>query len=301
VRTIIAAFVTLAVAAGAAAQQPTFRAAAASVVLDVAVKRDGTPVSGLAAGDFLVTDNGVPQTVLDVSRESLPIDVTFIADLSGMVEGAQLDAFRRALDAMRRNLRNQDRGRLVVFDPRIREVQGLEEGGEVRISAENRPSDGGASALVDAVAVALVRDTNPDYRRMAILLTDGQDAGSFLDEGDLMEMAGRSDMAVFIVALTDGTTRVPQRPSNERMLRKLADTTGGALTVVQRDADLAASFVRELEAFRTSYVVRYAPTGVRPEGWHEIRVEIRRSGRFDVRARQGYVGMPEPAGLYPVR
>ena len=46
------------------------------------------------------------------------------------------------------------------------------------------------------------------------------------------------------------------------MLKSLAEATGGAVTVVQRDADLGASFVRELEDFRTSYVLRYTPTGV---------------------------------------
>jgi VWFA-related protein len=273
----------------AAAQQPTFRFVSSSVVLDVSVKRDGKPVTGLTARDFQLTDSGVLQTITDVSREQFPVDVTFIADLSGSVEGAQLDAFRRALETMRQNLRDGDRARLVVFDPRIREIDGLEYG-RVRITADNRPTDGGASALVDAVAVSLVRDANPDYRRMAIVLTDGQDAGSFLDEPQLLDVAARGDMTVFAVALTDGTTRVPQRPSNERMLQALADTTGGALTVLQRDADLGASFVRELEAFRTSYVLRYSPTGVRPSGWHDVQVRVSRQGRFEVRARKGYFG-----------
>jgi len=84
--------------------------------------------------------------------------------------------------------------------------------------------------------------------------------------------------------------RVPQRPSNERMLQALADRTGGALTIVQRDADLGASFVRELEEFRTSYVLRYSPTGVPAGGWHDVEVRINRQGTFEVRARKGYFG-----------
>ena len=71
----------------AAAQQPTFQSAASSVALDVAVKRDGKPVTGLTARDFRLTDRGVPQTITDVSREQFPVDVTFVADLVGSVEG----------------------------------------------------------------------------------------------------------------------------------------------------------------------------------------------------------------------
>ena len=117
--------------------------------------------------------------------------------------------------------------------------------------------------------------------------TDGQDGRSFLDEPKLLDVVARTDMTVFTVALTDGTTRVPRRPSNERMLQALADASGGALTVVQRDADLAASFVRKLEEFRTSYVLRYSPTGVPPGGWHDVEVRLSAAGRFRRPGSQG--------------
>jgi hypothetical protein len=74
------------------------------------------------------------------------------------------------------------------------------------------------------------------------------------------------------------------------MLRALADATGGAVTVVQRDEDLGASFIRELEQFRTSYVLRYSPTGVPAGGWHDVETRLNRQGRYEVRARKGYFG-----------
>lgn len=273
----------------AAAQQPTFQLATSSITVDASVTRDGTPVTGLTARDFRLTDRGVVQTITDVSREQFPVDVTFVADLVGSVEGPWLNGFRRAFEGMRRSLRDGDRGRLVLFDPRIREVTGIEYA-RVDIQAPKWPSDGGASSLLDALAVSLVRDANPEYRRMAIVMTEGQDGGSFLDEPELFDVAARTDTAVFFVAVTDGTSRVPQRPTNERMLQALANATGGAVTVVQRDADLGASFIRELEEFRTSYVLRYSPTGVPAGGWHDVDVRVNRQGRYDVRARKGYFG-----------
>src|SRR5262245_44417761 len=69
------------------AQQPTFRSDVASVMLDVSVKRDGKPVTGLTAGDFRLMDRGVLQTITDVSREQLRLDVAFVPDLVGAVEG----------------------------------------------------------------------------------------------------------------------------------------------------------------------------------------------------------------------
>jgi VWFA-related protein len=271
------------------AQQPTFRSDVASVMLEVSVKRDGKPAVGLTASDFRLTDRGVLQTIVDVSREQLRMDVTFVPDLVGAVEGPWLEGFRRAFETMRRNLREGDRARLLLFDPRIQDVTGIERS-SVEFKGETRAVGGGASSLFDAVSMSLIRDADPNYRRMAIVMSDGEDGDSFLDEREMLEVAARTDVTVFVIALTDGTTRVPQRPANERMLQALADSTGGTLTVVQRDADLAARFVHELEEFRTSYVLRYTPTGVRPSGWHDVDVRLNRSGRFQVRARKGYFG-----------
>src|SRR5262245_41082460 len=88
-----AAAVTMLLGFPITAQQPTFRSDVASVMLDVSVKRDGKPVTGLTASDFRLTDRGVLQTIADVSREQLRADVAFVPDLVGAVEGPWMDGF----------------------------------------------------------------------------------------------------------------------------------------------------------------------------------------------------------------
>jgi VWFA-related protein len=281
----------LLVSSSATAQ--VFRVSAGTVVVDVSVTRDGKPVVGLTAADFRLTDNGVAQTITDLSRETLPIDVTFIADLSGSIEGPLLAALRRAVDAVRTLLRPDDRANLVVFDQRIRELTGLENS-RLAIAADALNTSGGSTSLLDAVTASLITTHDPARRRMAIVFTDGQDFGSFLDEPDLVDVAARSGVTVFAVAVTDGTVRVPQRPANPGLLSALADRTGGALDVVQRDGDIGASFVRALEDFRTSYVVHYTPQGVSGTGWHDLEVRLARTAGLDVRARKGYFNTTLP-------
>jgi VWFA-related protein len=282
----VSALLLFLLGAAGSAQQPSFRAGVESVAVDVSVRSDGKPVAGLTAADFRLTDNGAVQSILDLSRESLPVDVTFVADLSGSQEGPRLGAFRRAIDAALGRLQPGDRAALVLFDPQIREYRGLEQSKQLSISVAEE-AGGGATALRDAVAMSLVSDSDASRRRMVIVFTDGRDAGSFLDEGELLTVAGHSGVTVFVVALTDGTTRVPQPASNPGLLRALTETTGGTLAVVQRDQDINASFVQALDDFRLSYVLRYTPTS-RSAGWHDVAVSLTRRGRFDVRARRGY-------------
>ena len=271
------------------AQQPTFRGSAETVVIDVSVTENGVDVPNLTVNDFRLTDNSVPQTITSVSRQALPIDVTFVLDVSGQTEGPLLDSLRRAIDDVVARLGVGDRASYVLFDPWIREVEGIERS-RLSITADRRPSAGSASSLLDAVAASLVRQSDPGRRRMVMVFSDGQDAASFLDESDLVDIARRSDVTVFVVAVTDGTTRTPLRPANAGLLAALAQATGGVMAVVQRDQDVSASFIRALTAFRTTYVLQYAPATVAAAGWHDVEVRVTRPGRYQLHARRGYFG-----------
>jgi VWFA-related protein len=123
---------------------------------------------------------------------------------------------------------------------------------------------------------------------MAIVITDGGDVTSFTDERDLIDLAARSGVAVFAVAITDGTTRAPVKPTNGLIFDALRAKTGGALTILQRDQDLSRTFIGAVDDFRTSYVLRYTPKSTRAVGWHDLSVKVTKRGRYTVRARNGY-------------
>jgi hypothetical protein len=60
--------------------------------------------------------------------------------------------------------------------------------------------------------------------------------------------------------------------------------TGGTVRRVDERRNDLADVISD---FRTSYVLRFTPQAPRP-GWHELKITVRREGRFDVRARKGY-------------
>jgi len=86
VATALAALATL----SAAPQRPTFSSRVLAVRVDAQVMDGRRPVPGLRAQDFVVLDNGVPQTVSLVDTAAAPINVVLAFDLSGSTSGRRL-------------------------------------------------------------------------------------------------------------------------------------------------------------------------------------------------------------------
>jgi hypothetical protein len=99
--------------------RPSFRATADAVSVDVSVQRGGRPVANLTSADFELRDNGVLQTITDISFEKLPIDVTIAFDVSLSVTDTVLTQLRRAVDEVRTRLRPGDRIKLMTFNMRV--------------------------------------------------------------------------------------------------------------------------------------------------------------------------------------
>jgi len=302
------AFVLAAAASVAAQQTPVFRTSVDSVAVDVAVFHQGAAVAGLTAADFEVRDNGAVQTLDDVSHETLPVDLTLVVDTSGsMLEGYIRVQLRQALTEIGAHVRQGDQVQLVTFNQLVVQHSDALAAGNDFMKALGPTS--GMSALFDALAVSLIRPSRPDRRQMAIVVTDGQDNVSVLGGPALLEVARRSDPAVFVILLTSGGPSVRtgvilggslrlvtgSAPAagpapNRDLFDQIAAATGGRVAVLQRDDDLGTSFVQAFDDFRTSYVLRYTLAGVPRPGWHELEVKVTRPGDFTIRARKGYFG-----------
>jgi len=128
------------------------------------------------------------------------------------------------------------------------------------------------------------------------VFTDGVDGSSLLEGSEVVDVAARSGVTVFTVMLPDtslSTTPLGTFITNaagEDVLQRVSSATGGVYASISQNDQLGTSFVRAFDEFRTSYVLRYAATGTPKPGWHELSVRVTKNGRYDVRARKGYVG-----------
>lgn len=287
-----AALTTLVAVAGIAAPQPqVFRSRTDAVTVNVSVRDGNRAVSGLGIDDFELRDNGVVQDVSDLTTERLPLDLTVSIDLSGSVSARQLDQLRRALRDVSDSLQPRDSCTVAAFTRRIVETntsrarfcEAILEQPETRTTAD--------TALFDAALVTLVHATTSDRRAVGILLTDGLENVSFFDAATLLDAATHTDLVLHVIA-SPGSSLKPSESANWRALTSVARSTGGRVIMLREGANVGSAFLRALEEFRSSYVLRYVPTGVTTAGWHELTVKVVRPGasRYTVTARAGYVG-----------
>ena len=278
----------------ASPQRPTFRAATDIVRVDVSVRDGRRGVTGLTAADFAVTDNGVPQRVVDVSYGRLPIDVTVALDVSYSVTGALLDQLRTAVRQLMSDLGPDDRLKLVSFNMRVTRVVDLTGDAGAVEQAIGQVAAGGGSSIWDAAAVSLVSASaaTADRRQLVVLFTDGADSTSLATPDSVADVAQRTNASVTAV-LPDGLFPaqgrvVVARRSPLAPFQRLAAETGG--TVLASGSNLTSTFRRALEEFRSSYVLHFTPQGVPPAGFHALTVSVPRDRGFTIRARRGYFG-----------
>jgi len=285
---LTAALVALGTFALTAAQSPelSFRSSVDTVLLTVSVKNGSRPVVDLTGKDFEVRDNNVVQAFEVAGPETLPIDLTLVIDVSGSSQGRTLESLTRAINSVAGRLRPMDRASVLTFNHRVHEERPLTFGW-TPVSFERGT---GSTALFDAATAALVATPEAGRRRMAVLFTDGIDTASFVDGSTLVDVAKRADTSLFIITITPGTTKQPQRTPYDALFQSWTTSTGGMLTVLQQDQAIGSAFDTAFEQFGTSYVLRYIVRGVLRPGWHDIAVRVTRPGRYELRARRGYFG-----------
>ena len=290
------ALAAVAVSAGQQTQRPTFRTVGALVTVEAEVRDGNKLVRGLTAADFQITDNGVPQKVEMIDVESLPIDLTLVIDTSGSVE-PMLEQLRFYAKEAATLLRVDDRFRLMTFAGEVRDIFGLQPATELP-PVEKIQADG-ATSIFDALTAALMRTRQADRRQIVMAYTDGIETASALSGAALVSVAKRSDSVLHVFLVKDAMQNPrPSYPNDTRhywlpridldfsALGDAAAATGGVMQELFVRTQLPAFLRQTLEDLRTSYVLRYAPTGVKPEGWHAI--EVRTAAGHRVRARQGY-------------
>jgi VWFA-related protein len=282
--TLVAA---LTVAAPVAFQTP-FRARTEIVAVDVLVKVKNVPVTSLTARDFELRDNGVVQQIDAVRADSVPVDLTLLVDASGSARNL-LGEFSGDIRRVARLLRPDDRVRLLTFAGTTVQAFGFQPGHE-NLPLDRIESGSGATALDDALLLALAWVPEPRRRHLVAAFTDGGENASVVQRRQLIAAAVRAPALLYIVLRSSTGVVYPTIPAGTTSLYTLAAGTGGGLIRPEKSTAILDGFKLVFETFRSGYVLQYTPRGVSRDGWHDLVVTVTTPGKYEVTARKGYAG-----------
>lgn len=316
--TILAVLVSFVATAPLAAQEapvqrtaapPTFKTGVDLVALSVTVvDQQQKYVSGLSSGDFQVFEDGVLQNLSFFSASQTPLDLAILLDTSASM-GDKIGLAQTAACGLARSLRPADRAAVIDLKDRVNILQPFT-GDAARLEAAIRSTRAsGGTALYNAIYVALKQfaalpRSQSDVRRQAIVvLSDGDDTVSLMTFDDVLDVARRSGVAIYTIALRSDLAVLRSQghghfSQSDYSMKALAQETGGRSFFPTAASELSGIYSIIGEELATQYALAYAPFNGRPDGAFR-RVVVRVVNRPDaiLRTRSGYFGAQTPRAL----
>jgi len=281
----------------------------------------GQVVYGLQAGDFVVEDEGVEQTVqLDETVESEAVSVV-----------VALQCGRRANRKFRRmrglgSLLSPVFGvpgsqvALVEFDGGVALAQDFTDSAEaMQASLWSMHSGDGGAAILDALqySVRLLEGAPRNRRRVLLLISETRDHGShFAKIQDLVSEIGDSNVVVYALPFSPSRSQVLDKERgylmNERRStgdlfaplmmasqavrrntpKAITEMTGGEYEMFASRKSFERLMTTFANHLQSRYLLSFQPEDPHPD-LHRIRVRLRQPGKAAVLARTSYWAVGE--------
>jgi Ca-activated chloride channel family protein len=278
------------------AQPPSFRSGVELVSLNVTVAdAQMRYATDLDQTEFQVFEDGVKQEVTYFNRSNLPIALALLVDTSASME-SRLQTAQEAASGFARRLRQQDLAEIIDFDSRVNILQPFTNKADELVQAIRRTSAGGSTSLYNAVYIALkelkkviAKDTEDIRRQAIVVLSDGEDTSSLLPFDEVLDLAKRSETAIYAIGLRDSDDGAGKGfKEAEFVLRQLAQETGGRTFFPMQVGELPAIYTQIAEELSSQYTVGYTSRNSKRDGaWRRIVVRTSRPN-LTARTKQGY-------------
>ena len=278
------------------AQGSVFKSTVEVVPLTVTVTdAKGRYLKNLVETDFAVLEEGVRQSLAFFANETVPIDLALTIDASASM-ARQLPIVRKAAGALVDSLRGGDRATVVTIKSAVGVALPLT-ADRPRIDAAIRDlSASGGTALYDGVYVVLKeleRARMADIRRrVLVLLSDGLDTASRLSADDMLALARRAGVGIYVIAMPTPSSQLPRKRQDgsalqaEYAMRALASDTGARSFFPKRVEELPAIYREIAHELANQYELGYLPSRSGTRGsFKRVTVHVENA---IARTRSGY-------------
>ena len=267
-----------------------------NVLMTVTNKKNRLEID-LAKDDFQVFEDDKPQTIRYFSRETnLPLRIGVLVDTSSSIRDRLRFEQEAAIDFLKTTLRpGKDSAFVVAFDVRTQVVQDYTDDLEKLSEAIRSLLAGGVTTLYDAIyfscreKMLIFPPPEPYLRRVLIIISDGQDNQSEHTREEALAMAQRAEVTIY--AISTNPTGLPVY--GDKVLRRLAEQTGGRAFFPFKASETAANFQEIARELRSQYSLAYISANRAHDGtFRTIAIEPLQKG-LQVRAKPGYFAPSE--------
>jgi VWFA-related protein len=266
--------------------QYVFRSQVNEVVLPVIVTDTRRHiVTNLDKNNFLVYEDGQPQTIVRFSREDVPVSIGIVVDNSGSMRTKRTAVTKAVLNLIQAS-NPQDEAFVVNFNDDSYLDQDFTNNLGPLHEALDRVDSRGGTALYDAVIASadhLAKGAKKE-KKVLLVITDGVDNESRESlESAIRKVQDDQGPIIYTIGILGDEPGIKRA---KRALQSLSDQTGGVAFFpkdLQEVDEISQEVARDI---RNQYSITYKPTNPRANGgYRKVRVEARAQGYKDLQAR----------------
>ena len=296
-RLAIAGMIAALCAAGLAAQGQRIRSGVELVSLNVTVTDGaGKYITDLDEAEFEVFEDGAKQKLTFFSRTQQPISLALLLDTSASME-ERMGIAQEAAIGFARQLKKEDQAEVIDFDSQVRILQAFTNEAAILEKAIRQTTSNGSTSLYNAIYISLkelkklrVAATSDIRRQAIVLLSDGDDTSSLIEFEEVLDLAKRSETAIYAIGLRQGELARREFKEAEFVLKQLANETGGRAYFVTDARELPRIYQTIWDELSSQYAIAYSSGNPKRDGaWRRIQVRLLRPNTA-ARTKQGYYG-----------
>jgi VWFA-related protein len=258
--------------------------------------KHGKFITGLKRENFGLLDDGRPPlAVLRFTQQTnLPLRVGIMLDTSSSIRQRFQFEQDSAIEFLLQILHRDDRAFVEGFDIQTDLAQDFTNNVDLLNQGIRKLRPGGGTALFDALyktckdQMLTLQETGA-VRRALILVSDGDDNYSRVEESDAIKMCQRADTIVYTIS----TNISPSKDKGDDVLKQISEATGGQPFYPIRLEDVAIGFRNIEEELRSQYHLVYRPANLKMDGSFRTIYLQATDPRYRVRAQKGYFA-PRP-------
>jgi len=231
------------------------------VMVNIVAQREGKSPAPITAKQLSVYDNGIEQTIRNLTADPSPARIVLLVDNSLTIR-ADVEKLERAAREFAYEIFEGDKLLIVGYDEEAEIVADWTDDAKSIERSLKLFRKKGQPHLFDAVTAVIdqsLRET-PGQKRVIVVISDGLDRGSKTSFEQILAELQRQDITVYAVQAQDRTRGAIRRdvPKPKQVIDKLVEGTGGAIFSIEEPVAAAKAICDELR--RNRYVLSYLPS-----------------------------------------